>query len=228
MSRSLSEVLDLLQQRFPDGEPTDEHVLRQGGSWYPRHWSSRWPTELQRPIELESVQRAALDRKAVFEVTRTATSDTDILRGFLLMGAWGTGSKAQRVARVAKALHQPNLLDSLRTSAEMAREGDAVDAFAFLNARNEGRIKHLGPAFFTKWLYFTGYKHDETTARRPLILDARVASTLGWRTTGWASSTYGEYLDLAEQVRRAWCPQASTHVVEYALFSRPQVAPSRG
>jgi hypothetical protein len=63
-------------------------------------------------------------------------------------------------------------------------------------------VDGLGPAFFTKFLYFVGYDHTPE-GPRPLILDQYVAKGLndirghGWRTTGWTADQYAAYLDWA-------------------------------
>lgn len=60
---------------------------------------------------------------------------------------------------------------------------------------------------------------DSSPAKQPLILDSRVARPLGWsRKWGWSPEQYGEYLEMAEELRDLWCPQELVDVVEYQLF----------
>lgn len=149
------------------------------------------------------------------------TSVESVLNLYVAVCAWGTGTKAQRVARVVKPLHEDGVLDALQRSFHAARTMDPVTAYRRLNSPDEDRIKGFGPAFFTKWLYFAAYdqpgRHGE---RPPLILDARVANALGWppRTDRWPSSAYAQYLDTAAEINALWCPSETKHVVEYALF----------
>lgn len=90
-------------------------------------------------------------------------------------------------------------------------------------------IKYLGPAFFTKLMYFAAgtpaapatvtSEADTSAVTQPLILDGRVARALGWsKRWGWNPEQYGEYLDVAEGLRDRWCPQLPVDVVEYQLF----------
>ena len=92
-------------------------------------------------------------------------------------------------------------------------------AYASLWRGGDNRIKYFGPAFFTKWLYFSTYEDWVSNELPPLILDARVANALGWWPYGWSASDYATYPERAEHVRQLWCPDRGSHVVEYALFT---------
>jgi hypothetical protein len=77
------------------------------------------------------------------------------------MCSWGTGSKAQRVARCAKPLHEQNAADTLLRSHIASQELGPVEAYRRLSTYGEDKIKHFGPAFFTKWIYFSAYDNIE-------------------------------------------------------------------
>jgi hypothetical protein len=102
----------------------------------------------------------------------------------------------------------------LAAALELLRESGPVAAYDALRSRL--RIAYLGPAFFTKFLYFAGY--DTTSEPRPLILDRFVARGLraGWPRSGWTSAQYGDYLRHAH----AWAHEsgAAPDAVELALF----------
>ncbi|WP_424307558.1 hypothetical protein [Gordonia sp. (in: high G+C Gram-positive bacteria)] len=77
---------------------------------------------------------------------------------------------------------------------------DPLAAYSLLRPGRRNAIRYLGPAFFTKFLYFAGGGDPH---HRSLILDSRVASTL--RTHGWDSlraggnrpaATYSRYTEL--------------------------------
>ncbi|WP_378041036.1 8-oxoguanine DNA glycosylase OGG fold protein [Citricoccus parietis] len=220
----VSDVIELLEGKFPGGAPTDEDVRRQGFHWSPAQWRKRWPSELALPEQLrdEALTRPYITRQDVFDRARRVETPSDAVELFLLMAAWGTGTKARSIARVALVLHQDRALEKLLSSHQAVLEGDAVEAYRRLYSRDHDRIKHFGPAFFTKWIYFCSYDTwDSRLAPPPLILDKRVAESLDWPTHGWSADTYGEYLNLATTVRDAWAPGEPTHVIEYALF-QPQ------
>jgi hypothetical protein len=93
---------------------------------------------------------------------------------------------------------------------------------------NEHHIKYLGPAFFTKFLYFASSDSDQ----RALILDARLAAAVrrlsgsnsvpgsaAWRTPKYA--LYMAYMDkvaAAVNRRRPRSQRVTTGQVELALF----------
>ena len=89
--------------------------------------------------------------------------------------------------------------DALRAAAVKSRT-DPRAAFETLRPHGSPYITHLGPAFFTKYLYAAGAGHD---AHPCLILDSRVATALrrsGWDSLGtrggWPAATYARYCDL--------------------------------
>jgi hypothetical protein len=220
MGKSIREIVDALEEKFPEGAPTDGLVRDQGFDYLPQHWTSRWPDTLPVPNVLLDGERKHINREGIFAISSApVSSDEDVLNLYVAMGAWGTGTKAQRVVRAVKPLHEQGAVAALARSLDAARSGQPVEAYRRLKITGEDRIKHLGPAFFTKWLYFSAY--DSTGPRNgpaPLILDARVANALGWKRQGWTSSDYGRYLDMATEIQDTWCPEKPTHVIEYALF----------
>jgi hypothetical protein len=105
---------------------------------------------------------------------------------------------------------------------EVLRSDGAVEAYNYLHGHRGNIIKHLGPAFGTKPLYFCGY--DVTTVGvKPLILDSYVATAINrlcgsdWPDAGFSVSQYCQYLELADRWATAWA--ASPDVIERVLFS---------
>lgn len=215
-----AEVVELLGRAFPDGAPTDEAVRAQGFNWSVAQWRKRWPSGVALPEQLEDAapSRPFVTRQDVFDRAQAVTTETDAVELFLLMAAWGTGTKARSIARVAPVLHQEHAPTRLLSSYRASREGDPVEAYRRLYSWSGDRIKFFGPSFFTKWLYFSAFDTWGTSSPAPLILDMRVANSLHWRTHGWPAGKYGDYLSLATTVRDEWAPGQPTHVVEYALF----------
>jgi hypothetical protein len=81
-----------------------------------------------------------------------------------------------------KALGHPNLVATLRTTADLVRKGRPGDAYV---RWAEANIPGLGEAFFTKWLYAVGLHGVEPLALQPLVLDGNVWRSL--RRLGWSS-----------------------------------------
>lgn len=218
----MEEICEALTAHFPDGAPNDAAVRSQGSDYFPQHWTSRWPSHLPLPAALESSQpRRHINRAELFAMAEKTSTSEDILNLYVSVCAWGTGPKARMVARVEKPLHETGALDTLERSFHTARSLDPIEAYRRLKVTGEDRIKGFGPAFFTKWLYFAAYDDATRTQQlRPLILDARVATALGWppKNDLWPSTAYAEYLDTAAKINTTWCPDHPLHTIEYALF----------
>ncbi len=214
-------VLEKLRVEFPNGAPDEQEVHSQREYFYPRHWlsGSRWPERLRCPEVLTEVGKVSVSRQELFELARSVSSADEALALYVYVAGWGVGTKARGVARVAKPLQDNAVGDKLFDAYGWACAGDPVQAYAAMNHGGCCNVKHLGPAFFTKWLYFCGYNTALLNAwTPPLILDARVARALGWSASGWSADDYQRYLETAEDIRAAWCPSASLHVVEFGLF----------
>jgi hypothetical protein len=83
-------------------------------------------------------------------------------------------------------------------------------------------LAYLGPSFFTKWLYFTGWNSRVEETARPLILDRFVALAISevaaseWSENGpWSFNQYRDYIEAARGVE-----QCSPDAAELALFER--------
>lgn len=87
---------------------------------------------------------------------------------------WGQGLTGYGPHRLAEILAEPGLADCLAQAAEALRSHGAVASYGVLR----GAIKGLGPAFFTKLLYFLGPAGGTVPPPAPLILDMRVARVL--------------------------------------------------
>ncbi|MFC8921699.1 hypothetical protein [Cellulosimicrobium sp. NPDC057127] len=119
-----------------------------------------------------------VDRDAVLKVATSNDLDDDraLLRAFLLVQVWGSGTSGGRTLRhTATAFaHREQLVAALRTSAERLRAAD--DTTALADAYAGWSCPGVGPSFFTKWFTFAGRR--EGRAWQPLILDQRVYRSL--------------------------------------------------
>ncbi len=118
----------------------------------------------------------------------------------------------------------PESIAKLRHAAEMVRSDRAspVDAAREAHAYliGEGHIRGLGPAFFTKWLYFASSRSDPYGADCVPVLDALVAQWLG-RHSAFAPR-YGDTSDYETYVYllRSWADHvdSTSPRVEEAIF----------
>lgn len=222
MALANDDVLRKLEAAFPNGPLTDEQVRGQAFRFFPAHWRDRWPPTLRMPARLRTEERSVLvSRQDVFTRARSVETEDDAVDMYVLMCSWGAGNKAQRVARCAKPLSQPDPGASLLRTYDFVRENDAADAYLRMARGGEFWLKGFGPSFFTKWLYFSAYEtRDASRGSAPLILDERVARGLGWsRLAGWSPAEYQVYLHAAQAIRDGWAPGTDLHCIEHALFS---------
>jgi len=210
--------------------PDRETVLGQAIPFDRTRWvpvlpdSTWWPTLLDECPQVGRWPR--VDRRTVFGIAGQA--DTAEGRRHLLVAAlvWGTGTKAQSVSRRARIFEEslPAEIDArLGAALDVLRERGGVEAYRAFN--NDQKIRHLGPAFFTKVLYFAG--HDSAAAPHgPVILDSVVSRALramkavdtGWPENGWTTDQYRQYLAAVHhyaQMRGVLADQ-----VEAALFAQ--------
>ena len=212
------------------GPPPDRHaVLQEPVSFNPDHWLDRLPERwmFDRLADLayrQDWQNTKITRQDVFDLTRTMTTPREAIQGYVAICAWGAGPRARLVGRRVRVLREnKGVGERLLNALANAREDNAVAAYASFQRRGENRLLHLGPAFWTKVLYFGAY--DPERGLGPLILDRYVAKALndiagfGWpRTWNWSQEHYLDYLDAAWRWSDAWGTQDD--VVEWALFER--------
>jgi hypothetical protein len=172
-----------------------------------------------------------LTRAQLFDLGKRAGKSPENARRLLWATlAWGTGRRHRNNgARVtAVADRSDELSEVLRRSAEVGRT-DPSAAYRLLRPYRNA-VSHLGPPFFTKFLYFAG---GGSAAHPCLILDSLVARTLrrecGWtELAGWYSWSADQYVDYCELLAR-WAKVLSEKEpgeamrpdqLEYALFNR--------
>lgn len=158
-----------------------------------------------------------LTRGDIFELARPLSgadaTDNDYLSVLWHVLAWGTGKSQRGNLTRIRAFVPPSNRDRnvalLRTAAGHARCGEVDAAYRTLVRSGGGKISGLGPAFFTKYLYFVS---EGCTGTRCLILDARVAKNLAttadWKSLphrgdsyscNWYTATYVAYCELLER-----------------------------
>jgi hypothetical protein len=114
------------------------------------------------------------DLFALAEVDRDEQSDRSALDLFWNTMAWGIAGTWRNIPGLSTyvAANTEQVTTALRRAQQLSYGGHVQEAYRALN----GAIKHLGPAFFTKFLYFTADRGQPVHA---LILDERVR--VAWR-----------------------------------------------
>jgi hypothetical protein len=177
-----------------------------------------------RPPAAGSNGVSILTRSDVWGCAKSLGSDPDAVFTLLWHAlAWGTGTTMFRIGRRlgSIAADVAAARNSLTQAANLSRT-DPGSAYDLLLRPSPGAIKYLGPAFFTKFLYFAGNGRPDHPC---LILDAKVAKSLhtnGWtslHTHGpWPTKTYLRYLGLISR----WANEhnVAPDELELTLFKR--------
>ena len=204
-------------------------------TWWNDHLAAAGMTDHQVRLHSREGGTPGLTRGDLFGMASSldeSSSDDDYLTLLWHVLAWGSGtSRRNNVKRIA-AFTDPTAREErvglLRAATAAARQGDTATAYGTLIRRGGGAIPDLGPAFFTKFLYFVGGGKPEHAC---LILDARVATTLhaaGWWTIpagsyNWYTQTYVAYCSLLAEWARAATVAAGQPIApdefERALFA---------
>lgn len=182
-----------------------------------------------------------LDRAVVREAVQGNLQGDRVIGAFVPVLIWGgpggygpfrartilTGVKAQTNI---DAPVDETIRDRLMKGSETARQSGAVEAFRLMN--NDGKIKYLGGAFFTKWLAFSSMVDSIDGQDVAPILDKRVRDWIAAHTEGGervllstsSSQDYGRYVELLE----AWgTPFGRTRAeVELAIFDLTRDRPA--
>ncbi|MFI1422353.1 hypothetical protein ACH4VX_31185 [Streptomyces sp. NPDC020731] len=225
---------------LPDGlvVPPRDDVLGQAIPFDRERWLPRVPDTTWWPAELDACPRVGrwprVNRRTVLGMAGGVGTVEG--RRHLLVAAlvWGTGTKAwsvDRRGRVFANTSAARIDDRIAAVLAVLREKGAVAAYYACN--NDQHIAYLGPAFFTKFLYFAGHENP-TGHRRPLILDSVVSRALrdreavaeDWPLNGWSTKQYAHYLDTVHE--QAESARVMPDVVEAAWFAHGKRLPRSG
>jgi hypothetical protein len=183
--------------------------------WFPHRWTARLPAHadfietLPNPISRESVAAQFVDAD---------DSEQAALRAFLTAMIWGHGRNGYGAYRTAGVLAASDHVGEwLSEALQTTRAAGGPAGFEYL-ARH--RLKGLGVAFATKYLYFC-LTPEADVAPAP-ILDRIVrdwlATHLDWQPRlDWRIDDYKRYCDLVVQWSDQLAEPAGT--VEYLMFA---------
>lgn len=213
---------------YPNGDAVSSH-----GFWFrPAWWTPRVPARWGGFLEQLPEQERGYHRIARADLLAVA-ADHGLPQALLAGYVWGTGTSAFLVGRRARVFRDNDaecVDESLHAVALTLRNGDAVEAYNSMLRGQSKNLKHLGPSFFTKFLYAADARSG--LPGRALILDRFVAVALnalhGWDISQigpWESSTYERWLDHAHNIADAEGVRADA--VEMAYFTHGQKAAAR-
>ncbi|MEU2666812.1 hypothetical protein [Micromonospora sp. NPDC007220] len=156
---------------------------------------STWQATLPDHHDLLAELPDQIDRAGVAQRGRhAADSDAEAVQAFVTAMVWGYGPIGYGAFRAARVLREnPGAPAVLREAALRVRGGGGAEAFAWLK---DNRLRYLGVAFATKYLYFCS-----RAAAPALVLDRLVQRWL-WRhaafavSLNWQVEHYRRYLAL--------------------------------
>lgn len=149
-----------------------------------------------------------LDRATVTGIVTSEVAAGRWTNAFIVVMVWGYGHAPYGPSRTRTCLtgHKPSsghpldptVAPKLAESARLVLTVGPVEAFRYLNNK-PGSIKHLGPAFFTKWLHFVSAPAIDPAQGVAPIYDAIVRRWLS-RNAGIdlkraSTDDYARYID---------------------------------
>lgn len=205
----------------------EDYVLSQG---FPRdleYCRSQLPDSRMWAPELDDLPEAnygrhQLARRDLFTIAERAAADPgDPWAAIQLHAAiifWGA-PPGQSTSRAVKPLSDLNAPTRLTEALRTVRTAGALSAYQAMDRYQRLWVSGLGPAYFTKYLYFGGFNATKPGMPQPLILDENVIKALIDTTRlPWAATAtdYLRYLDAAKD----WAFDYNTtpDVIERRLF----------
>ncbi|MCX4625010.1 hypothetical protein ACFZAB_31140 [Streptomyces albogriseolus] len=241
MVRALGLWWEMNAAAYADGTP-GAHAVR----YTPSRWAqiTPWPKAL---ASTSSSGDAGISRAEVASAVADALKREAFREALVATYVWGKGKRGtpggSGPAALRKILDFDGLDAALAAAVTALRVHGAAEAYAALR----GRVPGLGPAFFTKFLYFTGIALPPACGPRPLILDRvlsrrlrQLAAAVGresghdvdgsvaawvWSDGNWSPHRYRVYLAFmhaaAEQLTAedSWPSSAAPDLLECALFT---------
>ncbi|MFJ8597079.1 hypothetical protein [Streptomyces sp. NPDC093598] len=226
---------------YADGTP-GAHTIR----YTPGRWAqiTPWPKAL---APTSAGGDAAVSRAEVASAVADALRREAFREALVATYVWGKGKRGTPGGSGPSTLHKILAFDGLDAALAAAvtalHEYGAPQAYAAL----QGQVPGLGPAFFTKFLYFTGIAMPPARGPRPLILDRvlsrrlrQLAAVVGresghdvdgsiaawvWSEGNWSPHRYRIYLSFmhaaADQLATddSWPSGAAPDLLECALFT---------
>lgn len=223
--------VERLKILFETHSQRDEDYLTHSISLKVEEWSGKYLYKRLKDEEMNVLDRnnrplkllgdTGISRKQVFDIFKdVSTGEATLEEVFVAVMAWGFKPKSYGPYRTSVMLSKPRKNRIVRDILEsVAGENDPIAAYGKLANTLEG----LGPAFGTKFLYFTSVEGN-----RAPILDAVVANWLGrygvrdvkgkWITpVGWNPKLYERYVQFCTEICEI-LDISDRGLVEYLMF----------
>lgn len=172
---------------------------------------------------------ASICRQDLFSSAPRDLSNRELVLEFAFrVIAWGSGTSPRNNIRRLGSLRNLQAQEQLLRGLELASVGD-FESFHMFQSKGRNNIPFLGPAFFSKIMYFAGSGQSQHPL---LIIDQRVLNTL--KDTSYAGSlkkvanfgpnTYfnacNALLDIAQTAQAEGVTHCTPDLVEFWAFKR--------
>ena len=219
-------ITELIAKWKTDKTPAQEPIRWNRDRWeapdsrYPKVASHKtFIKDLPERIGREHVRRSGAD---------AAKSQDKAVEAFIASMVWGFGPTGYGVYRTNRILTvNPEAPKRLHRVAEILKRDGPVEGYRAM--ANERRLKWLGPAFGTKYLYFCSPEDNPA-----LVLDALMAAWLNkhcgtklhpWQ---WSTSKYEEYLANMTKWAGSACTPAELESIIFTAEGRRRDDNKRG
>jgi hypothetical protein len=207
------------------GDLLTSRVLGGGGGIDDSVKVSRWWADHGITIDSAELNRDVLFARAA-QCRESADADwVSLLWHVLAWGVMGDYRNATTIVTgaAAGAEQRVRLNEILRTAAEASHRGEIRSAYTAIR----GKVGRLGPAFFSKFLYFTGDR--DSSSPRCMILDSRVSAS-AFTLTGcdYSEAKAATYERFCHAVHN-WSQQFDSRadVIEFRMYQFGQLIDSR-
>lgn len=173
--------------------------LQVDSRWNINSWLRQLPD--YEPL-LNDLPQNKIGRDHGIRLTQIVKDENAAVRVFLLAMIWGYGPVGYGPYRVRRVLDSPSASLRLFEVAQLAQSRGGLEAFAHIaeeRLKDPNYLKHLGPAFGTKYLYFL--TASVSTVVTTPVMDAIVArwfvknvSDASISVENWKTQSYASYI----------------------------------
>ena len=215
-----AQSVDRLKVLYRAQQASGENYLSKSTGLNINEWANKYPNIQENNGALVRMRTDRVSRQQVFNAFAEVSKGGTLTEAFVATMAWGFKPDSYGPYRTSVMLSNPR---KNRTVDEVLKSVASIDDPVTAYRELANALEGLGPAFGTKFLYFT----SDTKNRAP-ILDAVVANWLErygvrdvkdkWITpVGWKPKLYERYVLFCTEI----CEQlgiADRGLVEYLMF----------
>ncbi|MET4004804.1 hypothetical protein ABIB48_003549 [Arthrobacter sp. UYCu511] len=205
---SESDVLEGLK-----GYSREESILAHGFTLKTKWWKEQLASvnwESQGKLAVDAPLSVEISRGDLFGMAAGVHNGEVLVEDFAFnVLLWGSGESRRNNRARIQSIVASNAGTDLKRALDISRS-DPLASFNAFKPKGRNRFQYLGPAFFTKLMYFYGAGSPE---HKPLIVDLRVLRTLSRTEAGngiyvghnYGVNTYTKATAAMEHISDAAC-----------------------